>query len=135
MISVVKWWSTSCLIVVNTAKIFLSIENCCLFHFADVYRLQKKFNHLVYDVDHIVENIFLVNGWLTSCLLFVNCLYESWQVEWYCLQSIILANIVKMFYKDITLLRMLKLIIYFDGVVKRSVNKLFECCKHAPESF
>ena len=72
--------STSCLNVVNTRlKVF---KQCfmCLFLFSRCLPFAKKFNHLVYDVDHIVENIFLVNGWLTSCLLFVNCLYESQQV-------------------------------------------------------
>ena len=61
-------------------KILSNIFQCLFFIFADVYHLQKKFNHLVYNTYHIVENIFLVNDWLTSCLLFVNCLYESQQV-------------------------------------------------------
>ena len=47
-----------------------------------MFTVAKKFNHFVYDVDHIVEDIFLVNGWLTFCLLFVNYLYESQQDVW-----------------------------------------------------
>ena len=67
----------------------------------------KKFNHHVYFAYDIVENISLVNGWLTSCLLFVNYLYESQQAV----------------YKDIILA---------DDVLQRyylvdNVNKLYEC--------
>ena len=118
MISVVKWWSTSCLKVVNIRKVEnsqvnfqsnkywkLLLKNI----FADVYHLQKKFNHLVYNTYHIVENIFLVNGWLTSCLLFVNCLYESQQ------DNIIADHVNK-------LLRWLKWFIICKRVVEMFVN-------------
>ena len=78
----------SCLIIVNIRKVensqvnFQSNKNIiyCLKYLRGCLPSTKKFNHLVYNAFHIVENIFLVNGWLTSCLLFVNCLYESQQV-------------------------------------------------------
>ena len=52
------------------AKIYILIEIVrCDLSFA------KRFNHFVYDIDHIVEeDIFIVND-------SVNCLYESWQVD------------------------------------------------------
>ena len=62
-----------------------------------MFTVAKKFNHFVYDVDHIVEDIFLVNGWLTFCLLFVNYLYESQQDVWK--DNILVDDLNKMFEK------------------------------------
>ena len=59
---------------------FLSIEFCCLFHFADVYRLQKMFNHLVYNTYHIVDDIisckWLINILFAVCKLSIRNLVE-----------------------------------------------------------
>ena len=63
--------STSCLNVVNTAKIFLSNNFQCLFHFGACLPFAKKINHLVYDVDHIVEDVVMIND-------SVNCLFAVW---------------------------------------------------------
>ena len=102
---ILLWWccyallngvSTSCLNVVNTRKVENSLVNfqsnkyinLLLKNISAVFTVAKKFNHLVYNAFHIAENIFIVNGWLTSCLLFVNCLYESQQ----CCRDFILSR-------------------------------------------
>ena len=127
-----------------------------------VFTVARKFNHLVCDVFHIVENIFLVNGWLTSCLLFVNCLYESQQVvckeflvKMFCKDIFLLMMLTSCLnvYKDIILLlrclmwfiickRVVEMIINNDMNLLRiwlallnCINKLFASCKHAPKSF
>ena len=51
----------------------ISIENCCLKNISAVFTIAKKINHLVYDVNHIVENIFLVND-------SVNCLFAVYKL-------------------------------------------------------
>ena len=82
---------TSCLIVVNTAKIFLSNENCCLFYFCGCLPLQKMLNHLVYNTYHIVENIFLVNDLINIlfavCKLFV-WISASWLQRYYLVNDV-----------------------------------------------
>ena len=62
-----------------------------------MFTVAKKFNRFVYDVDHIVEDIFLEMIWLTSCLLFVNYLYESQQNVWK--DNILVDDVNKMFEK------------------------------------
>ena len=108
MISVVKWWSTSCLKVVNIRKVenslvnFQSNKNINLLLkniFADVYHLQKMFNDVVCDVFHIVEDIIscklLINILFAVCKLFIWISASCLQDEWCC------WNCYEMFYKDI----------------------------------
>ena len=77
MVSVVKWWSTSCLIVVNNrAGNEISIEFCCLFYFGACLPFAKKINHLVCDVNHIVDDIVMIND-SVNCL-FAVCKLSVW---------------------------------------------------------
>lgn len=44
------------------------------FYFADVYHLQRRFNDVVYDVDHIVEDELMIND-------SVNCLFAVYKLS------------------------------------------------------
>ena len=62
---------TSCLIIVNTRENIFKQQISMLILLRGMFTVAKKFNRFVYDVDHIVEDIFLVNDLIN--ILFAVC--------------------------------------------------------------
>ena len=102
---------------------FLSNNFQCLFHFGACLPFAKKINHLVYDVDHIVEDVVMINdsvnclfavcklsiwillrlftGWMMlligcwRCFTKILSLLRLFAIDWWCLQSEKVAEIVR----------------------------------------